>query len=50
MVGYEGTWQRVMNTALERMVRDIASDRGYSRRCVTAAPRRRPPGSRKVLR
>ena len=26
MVGYEGTWQRVMNTALERMVRDIASD------------------------
>ena len=27
MIGrWEGTWQRAMNTALERMVRDIASD------------------------
>jgi uncharacterized lipoprotein YajG len=26
MGGLEGTWKRVMNTALERMVRDLASD------------------------
>jgi len=26
MGGFEGTWQRIMNTALERMVREVATD------------------------
>jgi hypothetical protein len=26
MAGYEGTWEGVMNAALERMIRDVATD------------------------
>jgi hypothetical protein len=26
MAGYEGTWEEVMNAALERMMRDVATD------------------------